>query len=351
MVVPSASSYIPRSRRRLASALYARGGGFPAGFLGVGPERLFFAEAAFMPRVLTYGVPTDRCGLQLRLGVEKGFFRDEAIDLELRVVFGGPEIAAELDAGRLLVGELGTPPGLTAMANRARFKIVGSGVRRGAVLYFVARKQFSTFADLKRPRLGVLSKGSCSDWYMRELLRHRGLDPEADVTIVALGQRYPEVLTLLSDGDLDGAIIAEPHVSMGEVAGHFNVWLGVNACDFAPRMQWTIMVANDDFLLHEPDLIRGVLSACRRSYRYAAKHREEWADFGAHYFRIPRSIMTRSIERELPDLHFDCEVDMEGLAAAIALQQRLGSVPASLRLNDIVDPRFTVIAAQPAAAG
>ena len=237
------------------------------------------------------------------------------------------------------------------MANRARFKIIGSGVRRGAVLYFVVCKQFSTFADLKRARLGVLSKGSCSDWYMRELLRHRGLDPEADVTIVALGQRYPEVLTLLSDGDLDGAIIAEPHVSMGEVAGHFNVWLGVNACDLAPRMQWTIMVANDDLLLHEPDLIRGVLSACRRSYRYAATHREEWADFGARYFRIPRSTMMRSIERELPDLHFDCDVDMEGLAAAIALQQRLGGVPASLRLNDIVDPRFTVIAAQPAAAG
>jgi ABC-type nitrate/sulfonate/bicarbonate transport system substrate-binding protein len=116
-------------------------------------------------------------------------------------------------------------------------------------------------------------------------------------------------------------------------------------------MQWTIMVANDDLLLREPDLIRGVLSACRRSYRYAAKHREEWADFGARYFHIPRGTMTRSIERELPDLHFDCEVDMEGLAAAIALQQRLGSVPASLRLNDIVDPRFTVIAAQPAAAG
>jgi ABC-type nitrate/sulfonate/bicarbonate transport system substrate-binding protein len=116
-------------------------------------------------------------------------------------------------------------------------------------------------------------------------------------------------------------------------------------------MQWTIMVANDDLLLHEPDLIRGVLSACRRSYRYAANHREEWADFGARYFRIPRSTMMRSIERELPDLHFDCEVDMEGLAAAIALQQRLGGVPASLRLNDIVDPRFTVIAAQPAAVG
>ena len=96
---------------------------------------------------------------------------------------------------------------------------------------------------------------------------------------------------------------------------------------------------NDDLLLHEPDLISSVLSACGRSYRHAAKHRAEWADFGARCFRIPRSTMTRSIERELPDLHVDCEVDMEGLAAAIALQQWLGSVPASLRLSEIVDPR------------
>jgi ABC-type nitrate/sulfonate/bicarbonate transport system substrate-binding protein len=300
-----------------------------------------------MRRSLTYGVPTDRCGLQLRLGIEKGFFRDEGIDLELRVVFGGPEIAAELDAGRLLIGELGAPPGLTAMANGARFKVVGSGVRRGAVLYFVARKHFSTFAELKRARLGVLSNGSCSDWYMRELLRHRGLDPEADVTIVGLGQRYPKILSLLCDGDIDGAIIGEPHVSMGEAAGYFNVWLGLNSCDFAPRMQWTIMVANNDLLLNESDLISSVLSASRRSYRYAAEHRAEWIDFGARYFRIPRITMATSIERELPDLHFDCEVDREGLAAAIALQQRLGSVPASLRLDDIVDPHFTAIDAQP----
>jgi len=303
-----------------------------------------------MSKSLTYGVPTDRCGLQLRLGIEKGFFREEGIDLALRVVFGGPEIAAELGAGTLLIGELGTPPGLTAMANGARFKIIGSGVRRGAVLYFVARKQLSTFADLKGARLGVLSRGSCSDWYMRGLLCHQGHDPEADVAIVGLGQRYPQVLGMLADGGLDGAIISEPHVSMGEEAGYFNVWLGVNRCDFAPRMQWTIMVANNELLLREPDLIRSFLAACRRSYRYAAHHREEWADFGARYFHIPRATMMKSIERELPDLHFDCEIDREGLAAALALQQKLGNVPLSLRLSDILDERFTMSAPHSALA-
>ena len=95
-----------------------------------------------MAHSISYGVPTDRCGLQLRLGIEKGFFREEGIDLSLRVVFGGPEIAAEIDLGRLRIGELGTPPGLTAIARGARFKVVGSGVRRGAVQFFVACPQF-----------------------------------------------------------------------------------------------------------------------------------------------------------------------------------------------------------------
>jgi len=289
---------------------------------------------------ITYGVPTDRCGLQLRLGIEKGFFRQEGIDLSLRVVFGGPEIAAELDSGRLKIGELGTPPGLTAIAKGARFKVIGSGVRRGAVQYFVARRHLSCWADLKDARLGVLSRGSCSDWYMRELLWHNDIDPEKDATIVGLGPRYPGILPMLAQGELDGAIISEPHVTIGEEAGYFNVWLGLNRCDFVPRMQWTLAVANDDALMRQSDLIGAVLRGCRRSYRYAAEHREEWADFGARYFGIPRHAMMRSIEREFDDLHFDCEIDMDGLVAAIALQQRLGSVSRSLQVSEILDSRF-----------
>jgi ABC-type nitrate/sulfonate/bicarbonate transport system substrate-binding protein len=105
-------------------------------------------------------------------------------------------------------------------------------------------------------------------------------------------------------------------------------------------MQWTITVANNDALAREPDLIRAVLCGCRRSYRYAADNRDEWADFGARYFRISRDTMMRSIEREFDDLHFDCEIDADGMAAAIALQRQLGSVTAPLRLSDVVDARF-----------
>src|ERR1700681_4599231 len=100
-----------------------------------------------MATPVEYGVPTDKCALQLRLGIEKGFFREEGLDFALKVVFGGPEIAAEFDSGRLKIGELGTPPGLTAIARGSRFKIVGSSVRRGAVQYFVADPRFGSWTD------------------------------------------------------------------------------------------------------------------------------------------------------------------------------------------------------------
>jgi ABC-type nitrate/sulfonate/bicarbonate transport system substrate-binding protein len=205
----------------------------------------------------------------------------------------------------------------------------------------VAHPRFGDWQDLLGANLGALSRGSCSDWYMREVLAHHAIDPDTDVTIVGLGPRYPQILDLLAGGELDGAIISEPHVTVGEQAGLFNVWLGLSSLDFVPRIQWSIVVANDEVLAKEPNLVHAVLRGCRRSYRYAAQNRAEWTDFGAHYFGIKHETMMKSIDREFGDLHFDCEIDLEGMEAAIALQQKLGAVTHLMRLTDIVDARFS----------
>ena len=289
---------------------------------------------------IKYGIPTDREALQLRLGVEKGFFRAEGLDLSLKVVFGGPEIAAECDSGRLKVGEMGTPPALTAIARGHQFKIVGSSVRRGAVQYLVVRPGLQEWPDLAGSKLAALTIGSCSYWFMRELLTHNRLDPDKDLTIVGLGERYPRVVDLIREGELDGAVVSEPNVTIGEQAGVFNVWASLAEVDFVPRLQWCVCVANNAVLEQEPELVEAVLRACRRSYRYASENPDEWAAFGARYFEIEPAIMQRAIARERASLHFDCEIDVQGLKAAIALQQRLGAFSRPLALKDVGDFRF-----------
>ena len=188
-----------------------------------------------------YGIPTDKEALPLALGIERGFFRDEGLDLELKVVFGGPEIAAAYDSGALPIGELGSPPALTALAKGARFRIVGSGIRRRALQYLVARPQIEDWAALRGKRVGALSRGSCSYWFGRLVLGANGLDPDRDVELVGLNERYPRVVELFESDELAAAVLSEPNVSIGEDRGAFRVWQALTDAQFCPAMQWTAL--------------------------------------------------------------------------------------------------------------
>src|SRR4030095_10051176 len=229
-----------------------------------------------MSVTLEYGIPTDKEALQLRLGIARGFFREEGIELSLKIVFGGPEIARAYDEGALKIGELGSPPATTAIGRGARFKIVASSVRRRAVQYFVAAPGIGDWSDLRGKTVAALSIGSCSYWFMREVLQHHGLDPDADLKIVGLGERYPDAIDLFRSGELAGAVLSEPNVSIGEGSGAYRVKLGLTDPAFCPDMQWSVIVAGLGTIADEPELVGGVLRGCQKSYRYAADHPDEW---------------------------------------------------------------------------
>lgn len=293
-----------------------------------------------MSTSVEYGIPTDKEAIQLRLGIARGFFREQGLDLSLKVVFGGPEIAAQYDSGELKVGELGSPPATTALSKGQRFRIVGSSVRRRALQYFVAHPSIRNWDDLRGKTVAALSIGSCSYWFMRTVLAHHRIDPDRDLKIIGLGARYPSVTALFDCGEVQAAVLSEPNISIGEDGGHFRIMQSLTDPEFCPGMQWSVIVANQSVIERQPDLLRAVLRGCVNSYRHAAAHPAELAQFGADYFGITPATMEKSMRREVDGLHTECEVDMAGLRQAISLQQRLGAFKVALDARAIVDPRF-----------
>jgi len=289
---------------------------------------------------LEYGIPQDKGATHLRFGIEKGFFKAEGIDLTLRVVFGGPEIARQYDIGELKIGEMGTPPATTALAAGLRFRIVASGVRRRALQYFVADKAIRNWSDLRNKRVGVLSKGSCSYWFARLVVQKHNLDPDTDLEILGLGDRYPQIIDLFDSGELQAAVLSEPSLSIGEYRESFRLMKALNDPEFCPTMQWSVTVANSTFIERNPDIVRAVIRGCKRSYHYCADNPDEFASFGANYYGIDKATMKRSMEREHLDLHNDCMVDMTGLDLAIALQLRLGAFDTPIKATDITDLNY-----------
>ena len=67
-------------------------------------------------RKIEYGRPTDKCAITVQLGSEKGLFEAEGLDLSMRTIFGGPQIAEAYDSGDLEIGEMGSPPAINAIA-------------------------------------------------------------------------------------------------------------------------------------------------------------------------------------------------------------------------------------------
>jgi NitT/TauT family transport system substrate-binding protein len=299
---------------------------------------------------IQYGIPTDKEAIQLRLGIERGFFRDEGINLSLRVVFGGPEIARCYESGDLQIGELGSPPATTALSRGARFRIIASSARGRALQYFVAHPSVTDWGSLRGKTVATLSIGSCSYWFMREVLTKHGLAPDSDLSIIGLGERYPRVTELFEAGEIQAAVLSEPNVSIGEDRGVFRIMQALTDAEFCPTMQWSVIVANLEAMAREPEMIRAVLRGCIRSYRYAAAHPDEMADFSAGYFGISPETAAKVIRREQRDLNTEGRIDLEGLREAIALQIRLGAFKEALRVEDIVDQRFLPDATERSAA-
>ena len=198
-----------------------------------------------MARKVVYGMPTERSAPSVQYGVAKGFFRDEGIDLFAQAFHGGPAIAAALDCGELEFAHLGTPPALVARSRGARFRAVGSAIKRRLHLYFGIRSNIAQVEDLRGGRLGLLSMGSCDEWVGRRMLQDHGLQAGADVELVPVFQGYENIVGLIAARDIDGAIAIEPSMSLGEEEGVLKIWAAAFDEPYLPVFQWNVLAASD----------------------------------------------------------------------------------------------------------
>jgi NitT/TauT family transport system substrate-binding protein len=120
----------------------------------------------------------------LLYGIERGFYRDEGIDL-LYV-----SIRADLGIKTLITGDVDY---LYSVGTIIRGAVLGLPVKTlsfdfARVMHFLmGRPEITSAAALKGKRVGVSSFGATGDLAARVALQAIGLDPSRDVAIVTLG--------------------------------------------------------------------------------------------------------------------------------------------------------------------
>jgi NitT/TauT family transport system substrate-binding protein len=145
----------------------------------------------------------------LWIAKETGIFRDNGLDVDLVYIAGGPRSMAALLSGQLQVIGTGGNSLVAANLNGAKDAVLIATTYNTLVFSLMTRAALKDPNDLKGRTFGVTGLGSLSDFTLRTLLRRWGLDPVKDVAVRPMGG-YPEILTGLQSGMLDGGVFSPP---------------------------------------------------------------------------------------------------------------------------------------------
>ena len=259
----------------------------------------------------------------LYYGKEKGFFLEQGIDLEIEYLHGGPELVRAVQEEKIQVGTIGLPPFSKAFAEGLPAKIVGSAIMRQLNYYVVARPEIQTMTDLKGKKIGILSFGSCDEYFIRRMLKMEGVNPNTEIELVSLGDCYGD-LNCFTTGQIDAGFIGEPKVTQGEHLGLFKVLARVG--DYFPKYQWGVIFARNDFIEKQPALLARILEGFRNACRYIQENPAETIELGSKLFDVSTEVFRGALHRDLANWEVDAEVDMEGLNNCLKIQAEAGAI-------------------------
>ena len=290
-----------------------------------------------MSETLLWGVPSfwiER--FPLYYGKHLGIFSAQGIRLRIRYYWGGPELARAMAGGEVMIGEMGMPPFLRAYSEGLPAKVIGSSVIQQLDHYLVGRPEILGLESLKGRKVGILSPGSCDDYFARSMLRAAGVDPDRDVQLVPLGSAYGEVRCFdpQAPGHLpqvEAGFLVEPFVARGEQLGLVKVLASVR--DYYPRYQWGIILATEKAVADRLDLLKAAMAAFRKSSQAVAADPEAAAAYGAQVFGLPKSVFRRALMRDLEHWELDARLDRQGLENCLRVQTEMGCAEPGLEVD------------------
>ena len=284
---------------------------------------------------ITWGVPSfwiER--FPMYYGEEKGIFRKHGIHLKMKYFYSGPEFCRAMKEQKIMIGDVGLPPFLKAYSQGLPARIIGSTLMQQLDHYLVARPDIHTIGDLRGKKIGILSFGSCDDYFIRRILEKEGLHPDIDVELVCQGKALGGDLASFSNGEVDAGFVVEPKVSLGESIGCLRVLARVG--DYFPRYQWGVIVARNDFFENNIHIIKRIVDGYRESCRSLKENPEESVTLGSRLFCVEAEIFRKALLRNVVNWEIDARIDSVGLANAIQIQKELGEITQDLNIEEMV---------------
>ena len=212
------------SRRSFLAQLGGIGLASAAGFprTGIAQRGLRTVRISTLPTIILFPTFVAR---------DLGHFKEFGVDAQFVIARGGSEITQLMVSGAVDLANAGAEHVFKLRETGFDAMVLTGQENRYITELVVHRKhegKIKGVKDLKGKSIGVSGMGSGSHVSSRYVLRHAGLDPETDVTFVAVGGPLTQVKAL-EQGQVDAVMAFDPAQSLlkHDLKIAYRLWSGV----------------------------------------------------------------------------------------------------------------------------
>ena len=280
--------------------------------------------------------------LPFRVALARGFFKSQGLDILPIFVRGGPAALAALSSGEVEFAEIGGAQAI--MRSRARgldVSIIGA-ISNAVAYQLIGSKATRSLEDLKGKVVGVTGAGAFSDFATRTFLRRKGIDPEKDVLLRAIGGSNLRV------GALEKGLVAAAPFAPEDTVRLMRLGFPLIA-NFSDTLNipQTLLTARNDYLDKQPDISKRFLKALVLGIHYAKNNKADSikAGFEAKLQGEPE-IVQQAYDLFAPGFSGDLSVNVAGLQVMLDEDKRNNLIDAKFTVERVVNDKILKIAQQ-----
>jgi NitT/TauT family transport system substrate-binding protein len=227
------------------------------------------------------------------LGVAKGFFTAQNLDVTLQTAQGGAELVAPVMTGQREFGFsnvtsllIAQTRGLDIVAVAAGASSTGEQGRDFGAIIVPGESLLRTAKDLEGKTTAVNALKSFADTSTRAAVRKAGGD-DSKIRFVELG--FPDMPAALANKLIDAAWIVEPFLTLAKEQGAKVIaW---HLADTAPHLMIAVYFTSGDYARQHPDMVKRFKAAIIESLAYADGHPDEIRAIVPTYTRISKDLI------------------------------------------------------------
>jgi NitT/TauT family transport system substrate-binding protein len=263
------------------------------------------------------------------VALEKGFFRQEGVNVEFVPFRGGPDLLKAVLAGDVLIAVSGSTDILVFREAGSPIKMIATHTEGNHFTLNVA-PDVSALGDLKGKAIGITRAGSTTWIFARMLAKQQGWDPDRDVKIVALGALDAQ-LAALSRKEI-AAFVWGDGGAVTELQGKSKILMRLDR--FTPQWISQIDYASEDAIRKDAETIKKGLRGIFRGIRFMKEHPEDAAPMAAKRLGWTPEAVLRAHKVSSPLFPFDGSISVQALGAMQEVLLEYGVIKKKLPLEE-----------------